>query len=109
MAIKLSDRLAKLQDPYLICRTRRHNYEDIPDSGALGRKWNESKSVARLSQRCERCGTVREEAWNRYTGDLLFASYRYPSDYKISGGAKPKNLRKEYLERRQGSAKFGEL
>jgi len=99
---KLSERIAHYEDRYLDCRTRRHVYEDIEDDGRLLKKWQESNTVARLVQRCERCATVHYEAWNRITGDLLDSSYVYPADYSIEGGKETgfkKKLRREYLQR----------
>ena len=97
--ISLAKRLAGLEDPYLTCRTRRHRFEDIPDDGGIGRKWKSSRTVIRLCQRCERCTTVRYEAWNAYTGEILFAYYKYPAGYAIDGEIKRAQLRKEYLSR----------
>lgn len=98
---KLSERLEKYDDPFLECRTRRHRYFDVEDDGGIGRKWKSSNTVTRLCQQCERCDTVRYEAWNAVTGDLLFAYYKYPEGYAIDGGGRVDNrqLRLEYLWR----------
>ena len=97
--MRLSDRIKQYEDPYLQCRTRRHRFEDINDDGGAGRKWKSSRTVTRLCQRCERCSTTRYEAWNAITGDILFAYYKYPHDYKLEGGVTRAQLRKEYLRR----------
>lgn len=97
--MKLAERIAALDDKYLHCRTRRHVFEDIPDDGRRNRKYQEGPTVARLSQRCSLCTTVRHEAWNRRTGDILASCYIYPADYSLSGGVRPKQVRKEYLAR----------
>jgi len=99
---KLSDRIAAYEDQYLDCRTRRHIYEDIDDDGRLLKKWQNSNTVARLVQRCDRCTTVHYEAWNRVTGDLLASGYKHPQDYSIEEGGQSgfkKKLRREYLLR----------
>jgi hypothetical protein len=93
-------RLSDLEDAYIECRTRRHRFESIPDPGGSGRKYQESSRVARLAERCDRCGLVREEAWNRTTGAILFVNYKYPDGYSLGGtGSKPWDVRKEFLAR----------
>jgi len=92
--------LEELKDPFVVCRARRHRWEAIPDDGGRRRDYVASDRVARLAQRCERCQTIRLEAWNRFTGEILFADYRYPDDYSLKGGGvKAWNVRVEYLER----------
>jgi hypothetical protein len=95
-----------LDDAYLTCRVRRHKFDEVPDDGGLGRKWQSSRTVTRLAARCERCATMRYEAWNAITGILLFADYRYPPGYALArrdGGRSEvnKSLRKEFLARRR--------
>lgn len=99
---KLSDRIAKYEDPYLECRNRRHRYHEVEDDGRRLRKWQESNTVARLCQMCERCDAVHYEAWNKITGDILASDMVYPHDYSIEGGGAAgtrKKLRREYLLR----------
>lgn len=93
--------LAELEMDYIECRgPLRHRWDRIPDDGGAGRKYKESRSVARIQKRCERCGTVRYEAWNRITAEILFVNYRHPDGYKITRGkVKPYQVRKEYLKR----------
>lgn len=109
--MKLADRLAQLEDPYLLCRTRRHVYDECEDDGRRLRKYQAGKSIARMTQLCVRCTTVHYEAWNQYTGDILGTAYIYPPDYRIIGGAKKKNVRKELLDRRRKAkpGTFGKL
>lgn len=99
---KLSDRIAKYEDPYLECRNRRHRYHELIDDGRLLRKWQNSSTVQRLVQGCERCDMVHYEAWNRITGDILASAYLSPHDYSIEGGnavGMRKKLRREFLLR----------
>ena len=85
---------------FVECRVRRHRWDPIPDDGGHGRKYKESRSVRRLTMRCERCHCVRHEAWNKITGDILFVAYDYPEGYSLSGEeVKPWDLRREYLLR----------
>jgi hypothetical protein len=90
---------------YLTCRVRRHTWEEIPDDGGSRRQWKTSRTVVRLCQRCTRCGTKRYEAWNGYTGEILFVDYRYPSEYALDAGGDRggfnRTLRREYLSRRE--------
>src|ERR1035437_5447641 len=96
-------KLRELEDGYIECRTRRHRFDPIPDPGGAGRKYQESKSVARLSGCCGGCGLVREEAWNRIPGAILFVNYRSPKGYSLAGpGSKPWDVRKESLARLNG-------
>lgn len=107
--MNLSDRLAQFEDEFILCRTRRHRYDDIGDDGKRLRKWQNTASVRRVTSRCERCGTKRYEAWNRITGAILASAYTYPHGYSAEKGLAPRNFRKEYLTRRAGNAKFGKL
>jgi len=95
-----------LHGEYLTCRTRRHLWDEIPDDGGQRRQWKQSRTVVRLLQRCARCGTKRYEAWNGYTGEILFVTYVYPDGYKVDVGDDRTGfnrvLRKEWLERRRG-------
>jgi hypothetical protein len=98
----LSERIAKYEDPYLECRNRRHRYFDVEDDGRRLRKWQNSNTVTRLVQACERCDVIHYEAWNSVTGDILASDMLYPYDYSIKGGNGAgirKKLRREYLLR----------
>jgi hypothetical protein len=91
--------LRDLEAEFVICRARRHRMRDIPFIGHPGAKWQPSKSVEILAQRCERCSVVREEIWNVYTGAIIAVQYRYPRGYHLSRDIKPKDVRKEFLTR----------
>lgn len=96
---KLED-LRALKEDFLICRVRRHRWSPIQDDGGVGRSYKESNTVARVAGRCDRCTTIRYEAWSKITGDLLFSHFKYPKGYGLPGAhIKPKNVRKEYLGR----------
>jgi hypothetical protein len=93
-------RLQELEDRFMECRAMRHRWDRIPDDGGAGRKYKESRSVRRIKRRCETCGMVRYEAWNKITGDILFVQYVAPKDYSLAGeGVKPWDVRREYLLR----------
>ncbi len=91
--------LQNLEEDFVTCRSRRHQMHDIPFVGHPGAKWQPSKSVAILAQRCERCSVVREEIWNTYTGAIIAVVYRYPRGYHLDRDIKPKDVRKEFLTR----------
>lgn len=100
-----------LNDDHVLCRTRRHVFEDVPFTGHRGAKWQPSKSVEILAQRCIRCTTVREEVWNVYTGLIIAVQYHYPTGYHLGRNVKPKDVRREYINRRRNTTngKFGKL
>jgi hypothetical protein len=92
--------LKTIEDEFVECRARRHRWDPIPDDGGHGRKYKESRSVRRLTLRCERCHMIRYEAWNKITGDILFVSYVPPAGYSLAGeGVHPWDIRREYLLR----------
>jgi hypothetical protein len=92
--------LHELQDAFVECRVMRHRWDRIQDDGGVRRDYVESKTVARVCKRCERCGTIRYEAWSRLTGEILFVNYKYPQQYSVSGShVKPWEVRMEYLDR----------
>lgn len=93
--------LDQLGDPFVTCRVRRHLWDEIPDDGGIRRQYTASRTVARLAQRCTRCGTVRFEAWNTGTGEILFAEYRYPKGYLLDPGkgVSRSRVRVEFLDR----------
>lgn len=92
--------LNELDDTFIECRTRRHRWDPIPDDGGVNRRYKESRSVARLCARCERCGVMRYEAWNRITGAILFTAYKYPDGYTLTGRkTRQHHVRTEYLQR----------
>jgi hypothetical protein len=95
--------LHELGQDYVTCRVRRHRFEDVPDKGGVGRRlFKDSGSIERLCARCERCGTIRYEAWSRVTGERLFSHYVYPKGYSTAGeGLKPIDFRVEYIRRQQ--------
>jgi hypothetical protein len=93
--------LTDLANDYITCRARRHRWQAISDPGTKGLKYRESRSVFRLASECDRCGAIREEAWNRLTGEILFVGYSYPQAYVTKGKGRilPKAVRKEYIKR----------
>jgi hypothetical protein len=102
--------LKQIDAAFVECRARRHRWDPIPDDGGLGRKYKASRSVRRLTMRCERCHCKRYEAWNKLTGDIIFVSYEYPEGYSLAGQeVKPWDIRREYLLRldRQEDGKLG--
>lgn len=78
-------RLRDLDTIFLRCRTLRHSWDQIPDDGGVPSKriFKESGGTSRLMFRCTECGTIRREAWGKYTGTLLFRNYEYPEDYSL--------------------------
>lgn len=115
---RLKGELSDLDDKFVVCRARlRHRWEDIPFNGRPGAKWQTTASTTVFAARCLRCGTVREEAWNNYSGDILAVRYIYPKGpngenvYSLDGEIRPINVRKEYLDRRRSSSngKFAKL
>lgn len=99
--------LHALEDAHVECRARRHRWDPIPDDGGIRRSFKASGTVARLAQRCERCGVCKYEAWSRVTGEILFTDYRYPDKYlfKKGAGVRPWNIRVEYLNRVVGRSR----
>lgn len=93
--------LRALEDAFVECRARGHRWDNIPDDGGVRRQFKHSGSVARVADRCERCGTLKYRAWSRITGDILFTDYRHPLGYlfKKGAGIRPHNVRVEYLNR----------
>lgn len=105
----LTSQVRRLNDQYLRCRARsRHKFEDIPDDGGVNRQFAQSATVERLASRCEICGTIRYEAWSAITGEILFATYKYPPDYKVSADPGARNdrrpFRRELIERKRLAA-----
>ncbi len=96
---RLKGELRNLDTEYVQCRTRRHRMVDVPFTGHPGAKWQPSKSVTVLAQRCERCSVIREEIWNSYTGAIITVQYKYPKGYKLDRDIKPVDIRKEFLDR----------
>jgi hypothetical protein len=77
-------KLRDLESAFIQCRTLRHAWDEIPDDGGTSKRvFKESGGVARLMFRCERCSTLRREAWGKITGTLLFRTYEYPDDYSL--------------------------
>lgn len=114
MALTKGQRLAinTLDDDFVLCRTRRHVFEDVPYVGHhKSMKWQPSKSVEILAQRCVRCSMVREEVWNAYTGLIITVQYRAPRGYHLGKDVKPKDVRREYIARRRNTTngKFAKL
>lgn len=93
--------LVEMEDDYLECHIRHLQWDYIPDDGGIKRTFKESRSVARLTSRCVRCGTVKLEAWNRITGDILFSpQYRHPEGYSAAGlKLRKKDYRKAWFKR----------
>lgn len=91
--------LTAVKDDFVTCRVRRHRWEAVEDDKNVYRDYQSSVAVARFASKCDRCGTIRYEAWNRLTGEILFATYVYPDGYRIEGGARLFNVRKEYMDR----------
>jgi hypothetical protein len=96
----MADNLRDLRTEWVLCRTLLHAWDEIPYDGGGMRLVRPSRSVVVLLFRCERCKTLRYDAWSRVTGDLLRRSYRTPDGYSLPKGRGRKVLvRKEYLRR----------
>ena len=108
---RLKGQLADLHDDYILCRTRRHQFEDVPFTGRRGAKWQPSSSILILAQRCLRCTVERHEIWNVYTGEIVKVQYLYPPGYSLDREIKPINVRREYIDRRRNAkpGTFGKL
>lgn len=92
----------KLNDEFLYCRIRGHDWDPIPDDGGLRRTYRESRSVSRVSSRCSRCGSVKLEIWSKITGEIITKpEIRYPDGYKYTIDDRPSRneFRKEILKR----------
>jgi hypothetical protein len=81
MANRRNRPLAHLDTDALACRARHHLWEDV--TGILPGPRVEYIRATRFMDRCTRCGTVRSEVWNIYTGQLITRMYTYADGYSL--------------------------
>ena len=73
----------KLNDVFFVqCRLLGHAWDEIPSniSDKGGKKWIPGQ---RMSFRCVRCGTIRNEVWSK-VGELVTRSYDYTEHYTFA-------------------------
>jgi hypothetical protein len=76
----MPDSYAELPPDYLLCRDLRHYWQAY--TAEVDKR---SRTIERVLI-CPRCGTQRIDMMDRY-GFILRTRYRYPTDYKVTGGA----------------------
>lgn len=93
--------LANLQDNFVACRSiDRHSWHRVEDDTSKGKKYPESRTVARFAHACRNCNMLKVRALNRLTGEILFVSYFAPEGYTLTGAKKSQaDVRKEYIRR----------
>lgn len=80
---------------YLECRSFGHAWDDI--TATAPRHKVTYLDGVRVTVRCPRCTTEREDVWSTETGKLLHRKYRYPVDYKYATEAHDYRYSKDEL------------
>lgn len=68
---------------FVQCRLLGHAWDEVVSD--LVRHGRRTLPGQRMSFRCVRCGTVRDEVWSR-DGDLVSRRYIYAEDYQFAKG-----------------------
>jgi len=98
--------LGRVAQERVECGVIGHAWDDVSGSGGGVDKGGKKvlQGAKRKVFRCTRCGTVREEAWSKVTGQLMSRAYEYPDDYKlpkvlVEGETQRETLRKVWIRR----------
>lgn len=87
---------------FVQCRLLGHAWDEIPSD--LSIKGKRVLTGERMSFRCVRCQTVREEVWN-IKGELSMRRYIYADNYQFGKGGRiyAPQFRQTYLSERKKS------
>lgn len=93
--------LGDLPTSYLACRNDQHSFPFDDDTVQRERVREDGVDCLRVSRRCQRCGTVRKETFNRQSYERVRATYYdKPDGYASPHGPIPRSaIRAEWFRR----------